>query len=252
MKPWRFKVLQRLFFKNADRIIAVSEIIKIEYEKRTGNKIKVILPLIPFTRSASSEIDLKRSFGLDEDDKIILVVGSLKPIKGSEIILKSFLNLDMALVKKEILKLIFVGDGPQRKALESRVLEYQEFAGHVHFWGNITHDKLPDVYAIANIYVIASWFEGTPKTLLEAMYNGLPIIGSNVNGINNIISDRKNGLLFEKNNDLQLSEHIKFLIQNKKTAAQFGVNARTDYNEKNDLSKTIRAFEDLYNCYLSL
>lgn len=250
MRPWRNKLLQRLFFKHADRIIAVSEIIKNEYEKRTGNEIQVILPLIPFIKSVSNKIDLKTSFGLNADDKIILVVGSIKPLKGSEIILKSFINLGIEFVKNERLKLLFVGDGQQRKVLESRVFEYQGFDEHIRFWGNLPNDKLPDVYAIANIYVIASWFEGTPKTLLEAMYNGLPIIGSNVNGINNIIFDRKNGLLFEKNNNLQLSEQIKYLIQNEETAAKLGMNAQANNVNKFDYTQMVHTFEDLYNCYL--
>ena len=43
---------------------------------------------------------------------------------------------------------------------------------------------------------IPSRFEGTPKSLLEAMYNNIPAIGSDVNGINNILTDNKNGFLF--------------------------------------------------------
>ena len=250
MGQWKIKLFHRLFFKHADRIIAVSEIIQKEYERRTNRHIQVILPLIPFSKSINNKMDLKRSFGLKTEDIIILVVGSIKPIKGSEIILKSFMSLGIEFVKKEKLKLIFVGDGQQRKDMESRILHNNEFNDHVRFMGSLPHEKLPDVYAIANIYVIASWFEGTPISLLEAMYNGLPIIGSNVKGINNIISDKENGLLFEKSNDLELAENIQLLMRDKKTATEIGRNARSDYEKKYDYPQTFRAFEDIYSCYL--
>lgn len=250
MKPWRIKIIHRIFFKYADRIIAVSETIKNEYEKRSGKKLQVVLPLIPLTKSINSIIDLKRSFSLDMNDKVILVVGSIKPLKGSDIVLKSFINLGIEFIKKEKLKLIYVGDGQQRKTLESVIHDFNEFNEHVQFWGNLPNDKLSDVYKVANIYVIASWFEGTPKTLLEAMFNGLPIIGTNVNGINNIIFDNKNGLLFEKNNYHDLKDKIVSLVNNNSLAALLGRNAEKEFINKYCFTKTIEAFNIIYDKYL--
>lgn len=228
MYEWKPKMPHQLFFKYANALVAVSETIKKEYELRTGRKIKVIPPLLPFKEPEIPKSELKNKLGFSNNDVILLSVGSIKKIKGSDVLLDAFLSLETEYVKANNLKLLYVGDGVMRDDLEKKVNE-KNFSSYVKFFGNISHEKVPDMFKLADIYVISSLFEGNPIALLEAMFNGLPIIGTNVNGVNDLISHGKNGLLFEKGNVDDLKEKIKELVKNENLSNRLGNAAKNDY-----------------------
>lgn len=230
MLKWKLKTLHQLFFNHADAIVAVSEVIRKEYEKRSGRKIKVIPPLIPFIETEIPKSELKIKYGFNNNDVVILSLGSIKKVKGSNILLEAFLNLGKEYIKANNLKLIYVGDGVMRDELEEKIVE-KNFSEYVKFFGSIPHEKVPELYKLADIYVISSLFEGMPLSLLEAMFNGLPIVGSNVNGINSLITHRKNGILFEKENIDDLKNRIRELIDDKNLANRLGRSAKDDYSK---------------------
>ena len=242
MYPWKPKILHKLFFMNANTIVAVSETIKKEYEKRSGRIIKVIPPLTPFSESKISKEELRNRYGFSNNDKVILSLGSIKKIKGSDNLLYAFLRLGKRYIKKNDLKLLYVGDGPMRHILEEKVKE-KSFYEYVKFLGTIPHEEVPNIFKLSDIYVIPSLFEGTPKSLLEAMFNSLPIIGSDVIGINNLIKHGKNGLLFKKGNIKDLIEKIIELIDNNDFSITLGNAAKktsTSYKFENVISQYIK------------
>lgn len=230
MYTWKPKTSHKLFFQYADAIVAVSETIKEEYEKRSGRKIKVIPPLIPFSESKIPKDELRKKYGFSDNNMIILTLGSIKKIKGSDILLDAFLSSGKEYVKEKNLKLLYVGDGTMKNKLEKKV-KNTGFDRHVKFLGNIPYSRVPEMYKLSDIYVIPSLFEGTPVALLEAMFNGLPIIGTNVNGINSLISHKKNGLLFEKGNMEDLEGKIKELVEDKDLSNRLGNVAKNNYSK---------------------
>jgi len=230
MHKWRLGLFHQLFFKYANSIVAVSEIIRKEYEKRCVRKIKVIPPLIPFIKTDIARSELKSKYGFSDNDVIILSLGSIKKIKGSNILQEAFFNLGKEYVKSNNLRLLYVGEGAMKNELKKKVDE-KSFSQYVKFFGKIPREKVPEMYKLADIYVISSLFEGMPIALLEAMFNGLPIIGSNVNGINNLISHKKNGLLFERENIDDLTNKIKELLNDTNLAAGLGKSAKNDYSK---------------------
>ena len=171
-KPWKPYWLQKMFFKNAKKIAGVSWPIVHEYSKRSECKVEYIPPLLPFKKSIKSKKELKARMGLEHFNKIILFVGSLKQLKKPEILLKAFFELDSQIISEEKLGLVFVGDGHLKSELKALVKEKQ-FNSHIHFAGKIPNENVADYYALADIFVIPSSWEGTPIVLLEAMFNGL-------------------------------------------------------------------------------
>ena len=245
MYPWKPKTLHKLFFEHADAIIAASETIRKEYEKRSGRKIKVITPLIPFSESKISKEKLRKRYGFSNDDKVILSLGSIKKIKGSDTLLYAFLELGKAYIEKNNLKLLYSGEGPMRPMLAEKVKE-RSFDGYVKFLRTIPHEEVPHIYKLADIYVISSLFEGSPLSLVEAMFNGLPIIGTDVNGINNLITHGKNGILFEKENIKDLMGKIKELVENKDLLNRLGNAAKRSYLENYKFEYSISQIIELY------
>ena len=246
MYPWNPVFFQKKFFMNANDIVAVSKPIKKEYEKRTGRSIKLIPPLIPFEIENSSKIELRDHYNFGCDDKIIICIGSIKEIKGSNILLEAFLKLDIDFVKDNNLKMVYVGDGPLKSKLEEKIQE-ECMEEYVKFLGKLPHSDVKKIYKMGDIYVIPSLFEGMPISLLEAMFNSLPIIGANVTGINDIIKHEMNGLLFDINNPLDLANLIKYMVSNEKKCLELGNQAKESYDNRFNYSNMIEEYVKIFN-----
>lgn len=241
MYPWSHVFFQRKFFMEASDIIAVSKPIKFEYEKRTGKSIKFIPPLIPYEIAKEFRENLRRKYNLKDVDVIFISVGSIKKIKGCSILLEAFIELGEEYIKNNHLKLIYVGEGPLRLELEKKVRE-NNLENFIIFMGSVPHENVNELYKIADVYVIPSLFEGTPLSLLEAMFNSLRIIGSDVSGINNIIKHGNNGLLFKPEDYLDLKNKMEYIIQNIKQSTILGKNAKKSY-------LTNYSYENMINQY---
>jgi glycosyltransferase involved in cell wall biosynthesis len=245
MYKWKVKSLHRYLFKNAAAIAGVSQIIKKEYEKRTDREIKVIPPLIPFKNCYEETRILRNRYGFGQKEIILLSIGSINKIKGSDTLLTAFTNLDLEFIGRYKLRLLYVGDGDMRKELEAFVKQ-KGFSVYVKFVGSIPYEQIPAMYKMADIYIIPSLFEGTPISMLEAMFNGMPIIGSDTNGINNIIDHGQNGLLFEVNNFIDLRNKIVHLIENKNFAYHIATNAKSTFEDKYNFDEVVSQYIKIY------
>ena len=213
------------FFKHARGIAGVSHPIVNEYKEKTGREIKYLPPLLPFEASRKDKQSLRKAKGFDRFKKIILYVGSIKQIKSPETLIKAYLELGENFVSNQGLGLILVGQGRLLAQLENRYGKGK----NIVFTGAVPNEEIKDYYRMADIYAITSWFEGTPISLMEAMFNKLPCIGSNVSGIQDIITSGQNGYLFEKENHVELSRVIKEVVINEDDAIQKGEKAYQDY-----------------------
>jgi len=213
MMPWKWKFPFKLFFKRAKAIFGVSKVICTEYQKRTNVVINYFPPLIPFETAVEDKSLLRKINSFNEEDKIFLIVGSLKKIKNPMIVIEALGALDKSFLIKEKVRVLFAGEGPLKEELEKLVYinGLQEF---VSLLGNVPRDKINEYYKLSDYYIISSDFEGTPISMLEAMYNKLVIIGSNAVGINNIIKESDGGFLFDNSNPRELKKIIIDVIIN--------------------------------------
>ncbi|MEX2512326.1 MAG: glycosyltransferase family 4 protein [Cyclobacteriaceae bacterium] len=244
MKAWKPVWVAKLFFKHAKRIAGVSLPIVKEYTRRYGRKVHYLAPILPFEKSRKSKQELRISMGLERYGKIILFVGSIKPLKAPETLLKAFVALEDEFRREFPTALLLVGDGPLLKSLK---LNYGANP-HVVFVGNVANEEIKDFYQLSDIFVIPSWFEGTPIALLEAMFNKLTCVGSNVVGVNQILRDGDNGYLFEKDNEGELSMILKNVIADdtdaKAKAEKAFLDFTLNYDYKKHLSEVINFIEN--------
>lgn len=248
MGKWKYLDGNKTLFDRASELIAVSEIIKAEYEKRTRRNIEVVYPLVPFTYTTLSKVEIRKSKGFSNQDKILIFAGSLKTIKGPGTLLKAFALIDREQILKHRLKLIFVGKGNLKEELENQALNYG-LKDHVTFTGLIPYEEIPVYFKMADIYVIPSHFEGTPKSLLEAMFNKMPIIASDVLGINNILTDNVNALLFPADDSEALKNRILQLTDDEQLCQRISVTAFEHYSRKYSFEKTMNSLISYYNKY---
>src|SRR5215217_8315852 len=119
----------------------------------------------------------------------VLFVGRLAPQKGVRALVEA-----AALIENPSARVLLVGDGPERPALEREARQIG-VGDRVRFEGFFAHDRLPAAMAHADILVLPSVYEELGTVLLEAMWAGLPIVASRTGGIPDVIEDGANGLL---------------------------------------------------------
>ena len=139
--------------------------------------------------------------------------------------LKLFSSEELKLFNPHI---VYAGDGASREYLKKKAAEYK-LENRISFLGNIPKEKVKDIYKLSDYYLIASDFEGTSVSLLEAMFNRKPIIASRVSGIVNTIREGKDCLMFTVKNAAELKGCLIKYIQQPQLAKDLSSNAYEHY-----------------------
>lgn len=113
--------------------------------------------------------------------------------------------------KGAVVKLDIIGEGNERVELEKKVQDLN-LTDVVRFIGFVEHDKLPDIYVDANVYVSASLNEGMSNTLLEALAAGLPIIATNTGGTFETVKEGINGYVIDMESAQDIADKVEILF----------------------------------------
>lgn len=176
------------------------------------------------------------------DKKTILYVGRLSTEKGVKYLVRAMNYFNQERVKLEI-----VGRGP--KLLELReYVKKNSLEGNVTFHGHLPHEKLPKIYARADVFVLPSIVkENSPLTPLEAMAMQTPVITTNYGGQAELVEDGFNGFLTPPKNSKEMADKIKILLNNPSLQKKMGERGEslvyqyfTPERHKRDLFGTIR------------
>jgi glycosyltransferase involved in cell wall biosynthesis len=139
----------------------------------------------------AQKFQLKEKLGLAPDLPVILFVGKLIPLKRIVDLLKAFKKLSSRLKAH----LVLVGEGSEKRFLNYYV--EQENIKRVYFAGFKNQSELPVYYSVADVFVLPSFRDRSPKAVNEAMNFGLPIILSHkVGTANDLVKDKVNGFVY--------------------------------------------------------
>ena len=165
--------------------------------------------------------------------KRLAYIGRLAPEKNLINLIDAVKDLDA--------ELFIIGGGSFGIKLKQKI--DAECIRNVYFMGRLDNELLPAILQTSDIYVQVSTYEGSPKTILEAMSCGLPVVGTNVRGIRDIIKDGENGYLCNTSAD-SIKETIRKVIDN--GAAEVSTHAR-DYVLANfTLEKIMEKEREIY------
>jgi glycosyltransferase involved in cell wall biosynthesis len=160
----------------------------------------------------------------------IIYVGRLSPEKNLPTLVEAVARL------RRPARLVLVGAGPD----EPRLREQARVAGvDADFRGVVDQVALPAVYREADVFVLASFTEGHPKALLEAMSAGLACVASSCDGNRSIIDDLATGLLFDAHRPDELAERLGRVLADPALAARLGAAARARVVECYDLAAAV-------------
>jgi 1,2-diacylglycerol 3-alpha-glucosyltransferase len=133
----------------------------------------------------------REKYGFEQDDVILLYVGRLGPEKNLPFLLRSFAGTAKAYEK---VRLMFVGDGPERDNLQDRV-KTMGIQKKVVFTGMVPYENLPGYLQMADAFVTASVTEVHPLSIIEALAAGLPVLGIHSPGVGDTVQDGLTGYL---------------------------------------------------------
>lgn len=140
----------------------------------------------------------------------LLYVGRLAAEKGVPVLLRSLIAL-----KNEgyVFHLTLLGDGPERAALEAEVKEHG-LDQMVHFGGFASQETVKSTLQASDVFVLPSFAEGVPVSLMEAMACGVPVIGTNVGGVTELIEHGVSGLVVAPSDEVALKNAISTYSDN--------------------------------------
>ncbi len=174
-----------------------------------------------------------------------LYVGNLTAGKGVDVILKAAALLSPELSANKW-SLDIVGDGPERGDLEM-YCQKQSLDDKVIFHGSAPPEDIPLLMAGADVFVFASFAEGRPNVVLEAMAVGLPVIAGSIPAVSDLIEYGQQGLLFPPGNVSRLAEHILSLTNRPADRRTMGRKARESIRAMGlSWQEAARAYASLY------
>ncbi|MFA7001411.1 MAG: glycosyltransferase family 4 protein, partial [Candidatus Omnitrophota bacterium] len=165
----------------------------------------------------------KRAFGFDPSCPVVGVVARLVADKGHEYLIRAIARL------RDIfsgIRLLIVGDGPHRAALEKLTLELA-LEDAVRFTGNLVRRDVIRALSATDIFAMpATWREGFGLSIVEAMACYKPVIVTNIWSLNSLVQNNVTGLLIEPKQVEPLAESIALLIRDEAMRRRIGHSAR--------------------------
>jgi len=242
--PWLFKNrISRLVLKNADAVIALTEDMKKEMQKTCDKDIYVIPNGVDFEKFWNlSKKDIRRKLGITNEQRIVISVGSLRPVKGIKYLIQAMSVLRQKNTKAN---LMLVGDGEERQNLEELVEELN-LGDYITFAGEVPNEKIPEYMVASDVFALPSLSEGFGIVNLEAMASGLPAVVSNVSGLPEIIKDGENGFLVEPRNPLEIAKKIQLLLEDNKLRERISRNNKEkakSYNWESVVEKLEKVYQ---------
>ena len=174
----------------------------------------------------------------------LLFIGSVIKRKGIEDLIAAVYKLKPIFPH---IKLRIIGSGPKKYIQYlNKEIEKNNLRSHISFLGTKSQCEVAAELARCNFFVLPSFIENSPNSLVEAMAVGVPSIATKVGGIPSMIEDKCDGMLFEKNNVDELVNIIQILVNDKNLQNELSINAQKKAYQKNYPPHVAQKYFDVY------
>jgi len=228
---WWVRNVERWSCRLADRVIVTADAMRRRLASRYGIPSQKVLVSPNF-------VDLDRFRPSEQTAAVpgrIGFVGRLEPEKNLDLLLDALAVLPGA-------ELCVVGDGSLRRECEDKAAR---IGLRVRFLGTLPNEELPAFYRSCEVVVVPSLYEGHPKVVLEAMACGRAVVGTDVDGIRDVIDDGRTGLLAELSAE-GVARTVARLRNDPRLAEGLGRNARARAQREFSLAAAAAREIDLY------
>jgi glycosyltransferase involved in cell wall biosynthesis len=224
----------RSFFDDSDAIIVLSKSWKRFIEKISSNNSIFIL-----YNGANLE---KFSGKIPHNNRInISFMGRLGKRKGVYDLLEAF-----ARVVKDFpnAHLVLGGDGDINEV--KQIVSQKELSNNIHILGWVSGEEKVRVFQECDIYVLPSYNEGLPGSILEAMSVGIPVVSTRVGGIPEAVSENKNGFLIQPGDVDDMTDKLQCLVANDGLRQRMGIESMIIMQEKFDIVQIVEELVQIY------
>lgn len=211
------------FFNRCDMVTAASKALAGALKKYGVHKPIVVVPNTIQTtnlRFKGNKKLLTKRYGLT--DKTLVCMGRVSYEKSIDVLISS---MEMVIKRDPTIKLLIIGDGPNRKELES-LAKKLKLENNIIFTGSKTGQDLINTTALGDVFVTPSKTDNLPLSIIEAMAIGMPIIGVDALGVPELVRHNYNGLIAEPDNARQIAMHILKLFKDKKLRKKMAKNSK--------------------------
>ncbi|GAA1295695.1 glycosyl transferase [Planotetraspora silvatica] len=169
----------------------------------------------------------------------LVCVGRLHETKGVDTAIRAMGLLGSAS------RLVVAGDGPERANLER--LAEQVAPGRVRFLGRISRQEVLDLLISATALLVPSrWYENQPMTILEAYSCGVPVIGTSLGGVSELVIDGATGRLIPPDEPMELASAALALLRDPERSLAMGKSARAMASSRYSPESHLRAIGEIY------
>jgi glycosyltransferase involved in cell wall biosynthesis len=250
VKTELYKFIERKLAQKSTGIIAISDLQKKElvntYKITTENKVTVIplgFDLQKFNQNLPEKRkNIREKFGIAGDQVAVAIIGRLAPIKNHSLFLET-----VALLQKETeKKLVFfiVGDGELRDDIAQKVSELSKIGIDIRMTSWII--DINEFNAGMDIICLSSNNEGTPVSIIEAQASQVPVVSTNVGGVQNVMIDNVTGYIVPKNNARIFADKLLVLIENEVLRNEMGQKGWAFVKERFHFERLVKDMEHYY------
>ena len=244
---FRPHLARRIFGLWGKKAIAISEAVRehlVNDLKVNKQRIALIhngIDIEKFRKNvADSEKKAYRSRVGLKDGPVIGMIARLSPVKGHRYLLQAASDIIKASPGAQIL---IIGDGPLKKEIFELAIKLG--LGNRRFMEESTFDIRLSL-SVMDVFVLPSVQEGLGLSALEAMAQGVPVVGANVGGVYSLIKDGQTGLLFEPKDHAALAAAVSGLLTDKKLASEISARAKDMVAERFSLAQMAGKTEAVY------
>ena len=249
---------EKQVLRRVDRVIVatIAELTQLRFlYKADAKKLVVIPPGVDVSHFYPIPADEARSYiGLKPEDRMILFVGRIEPLKGVDTLLEAMSCLQMK--ESRPVHLAIIGGDPaaspeMMNAEMARLKNLCEVLGldqSVVFLGVRDQDKLPYYYSAAEVVVMPSHYESFGMVALEAMACGAPVIASEVGGLAYLVRDGETGFTIPAEEPETLCEKLSWLLNDAELHAKMSAQAAAyaqDYAWEKIAKQIVDVYEEL-------
>ncbi|MDQ3987338.1 MAG: glycosyltransferase [Actinomycetota bacterium] len=218
------------------------------------DRIKTIHPGVDHDLFSPGDRKLARDrLGLSTEDRIILSVGRIQPLKGLELAVRAVEQLVPALEGRVVLQIV---GGASGRSGDDEIARLRALAADlgveklVRFEGPRPHEELPAYYRAADVLAVCSHYESFGLVALEAHASGTPVVATAVGGLSHIVRDEGSGFLIDTRDPAEFAARLKTVLSDPSLLRRFGREAQSAAASFS-WDETAGELADLYHCLVS-
>jgi D-inositol-3-phosphate glycosyltransferase len=251
---------EKQVLRRADRVVVatVAELTQLRFLYKANGNMVVIPPGVDVSHFYPIPADEAKMYvGLKPEDRMVLFVGRIEPLKGVDTLIQAMSCLQLKEKNRPVHLAIIGGDpGASPEEMTVEMARLQKLCDDlmvdqtVVFLGKRDQDKLPYYYSAAELVVMPSHYESFGMVALEAMACGTPVIASEVGGLAYLVRDGETGFTIPDQEPEELCDKISWLLNDKElheTMSARAVEYAQDYAWEKIAKQIVEVYEGLVN-----